>query len=217
MLLYSSVLSLIIGTVLGLSQFRIKRLLAYISISHVGFLLLCLCQYKEDSIEALLFYIIQYSLTNVCTFLCLLAFAYSILFKKEDIDLIEDLQGQFTSNPILTFSFSMCLFSIAGIPPIIGFFAKQIALYSSINEGYYFVSVIAVVTSVISASYYLKIVNQMHTMYTTNVNPPRHLNNIGNAHSLSIAILTMFIVLYAIKPQILLNSCTLLSLYIFSA
>ena len=215
-LLYSSLLSLIIGTVLGLIQYRIKRLLAYSSISHVGFLLLCLCQYKEDSIEAFLFYIVQYSITNACIFLCLLAFGYSILIKKEDVNFIEDLQGQFKSNPILTFSFSVCLFSIAGIPPIVGFFAKQIALYTSINEGYYFISIIAVITSVISASYYLKIVNNIHLLYTKYVSAPRVQNNIGNAHALSIAILTMFIVLYAIKPQILLNSITLLSLYLFS-
>lgn len=216
-LLYSSTLSLLIGTILGLSQNRIKRLLAYSSISHVGFLLLCLCQYKEDSVEAFLFYLLQYGLTNACTFLCLLAFGYSILTKKEDIDLIDDLQGQFIRNPILTFSFSICLFSIAGIPPIIGFFAKQIALYSSINEGYYFISLIAVVTSVISATYYLKIVNQIHTISINHISIIQPYNNIGNAHSLSISILTLFIVLYAIKPQILLNSTTLLSLYLFSA
>jgi hypothetical protein len=77
-LLFSSLLSLIIGTVLGLSQIKIKRLLAYSTISHVGFLLLCLAIKTEVSIESLIFYLIQYSFTNLNGFLILLAFGFSM-------------------------------------------------------------------------------------------------------------------------------------------
>lgn len=161
LILIASLLSLIVGTVLGLSQIRIKRLLTYSTISHVGFLLLALAINNEESVESFLFYLFQYSLTNLNVFLVLLAFGYAIYnisAKTEDISLIQELQGQFTKNPLLSLSFALCLFSIAGIPPLIGFFAKQIVLYSSIHAGHYFMSIIAIIVSVISASYYLKII-----------------------------------------------------------
>src|SRR5260221_667866 len=76
--LFSSLLSLIIGTVVGLAQYKIKRLLAYSTISHVGFLLLALAVNTEQSTESLIFYILQYSLTNLNTFLIILVFGYSL-------------------------------------------------------------------------------------------------------------------------------------------
>jgi NADH-ubiquinone oxidoreductase chain 2 len=78
LLLFSSLLSLIIGTVVGLAQYKIKRLLAYSTISHVGFLLLALGINTEQSIESLIFYILQYSITNLNTFLILLVFGYTL-------------------------------------------------------------------------------------------------------------------------------------------
>jgi len=166
LLLVTSLLSLLVGTVVGLSQYRIKRLFAYSTISHVGFLLLCLAIQTEDSVEALLFYLIQYSLTNVCTFLILLAFGYSMYTstttKNSDVTFIKELAGQFQSNPLLSISLAICLFSMAGIPPLVGFFAKQMVLYSSIHTGYYFLSIVAILVSVISASYYLKIVRVLY-------------------------------------------------------
>jgi len=114
LLLIASFLSLVIGTTVGLAQIKIKRLLAYSTISHVGFLLLALSINTEDSLESLLFYLVQYSITNLNTFFILLAFGY-ILKKsitspvsstsveqvegkepnKFDISLISELKGQF--------------------------------------------------------------------------------------------------------------------------
>lgn len=230
LLLISSLLSLIIGTVVGLSQYRIKRLLAYSTISHVGFLLLALLMNSEESIESFLFYLIQYSITNVCAFITLLAFGYAIYNNKSssnnsgDIQFIDELRGQFKTNPLLVFSFSMCLFSIAGIPPLIGFFAKQMVLYSSTHAGYYFLSIICIICSVISASYYLKIIKVLYfssffKTTDTSVNLENEVtiknNGVSNVHSLSISILTMIITLFVLQPQILLNSCHLLALSLF--
>jgi NADH-ubiquinone oxidoreductase chain 2 len=184
LLLITSLLSFLIGTILGLVQSKIKRLLAYSTISHVGFILLALAINTEQSIESFIFYIIQYSLTNLNTFLIILAIGYlfnysgfrALLFIKEfiakrrlkephlllnvdkDIRFISELKGQFLSNPLLSISLAICLFSMAGIPPLMGFFAKQMVLYSAIQSGYYFMAVIAIIVSVISASYYLKLV-----------------------------------------------------------
>ena len=249
LLLIASVLSLIIGTVVGLSQYRIKRLLAYSTISHVGFLLLALAINTEESIESFLFYLIQYSLTNVNTFLILLAFGYMISNIKSnygfssrvdssngktirtypaadgDIQFIEELKGQFKENPLLALSLAICLFSMAGIPPLIGFFAKQLVLYSSTHAGYYFLSIVAILVSVISASYYLKIIRVIYAFAdqdTSNTNSNTlsagqntTSDGITNVHSFLIASLTMLITLFVLQPTILLNSCHLLALSLF--
>src|ERR1700750_508107 len=110
LLLICSFLSLMIGTIVGLAQIKIKRLLAYSTISHVGFLLLALSINTEDSLESLMFYLIQYSFTNLNTFFIILAFGYvikqSVLLSyselsnsdkttNTDINLISELKGQF--------------------------------------------------------------------------------------------------------------------------
>jgi NADH-ubiquinone oxidoreductase chain 2 len=216
--LISSILSLIIGTVVGLAQTRIKRLFAYSTISHIGFILLALAINTEQSIDSLLFYIIQYTITNLNVFLILLALSYHLMAAAQvqqptkltnltnqifpsklnkffldphriysgtpytntkgakkhlclpetvkDIRYITELKGQFFINPILSLSFSICLFSMAGIPPLIGFFSKQFVLYSALESGYYFISIIAIIVSVISASYYLKIIKVLHLVPT---------------------------------------------------
>lgn len=118
----------------------------------------------------------------------------------------------------------MCLFSIAGIPPLIGFFAKQMVLYSSTHAGYYFLSIICIICSVISASYYLKIIKVLYfssffKTSDTSVNLENEVtiknNGVSNVHSLSISVLTMVITLFVLQPQILLNSCHLLALSLF--
>ena len=133
LLLISSLLSLIIGTVVGLAQSRIKRLLAYSTISHIGFILLALAINSEQSIDSLIFYIIQYSITNLNTFLIILALGYILkssiqnnklkysplgqkgcIATERDIKFISELKGQFFSNPLLSFSLTVCLFSMAG-------------------------------------------------------------------------------------------------------
>ena len=138
LLLISSLLSLIIGTVVGLAQSKIKRLLAYSTISHIGFILLALAINTEQSVDSLIFYIIQYSLTNLNTFLIILALGYIInnsltipfvqqailsplrnnmgrsVRQERDIKLIYELKGQFFANPLLSICLTLCLFSMAG-------------------------------------------------------------------------------------------------------
>jgi len=244
LLLISSLLSLLIGTILGLAQTKIKRLLAYSTISHVGFILLALAINSEQSIEALIFYIIQYTITNLNTFLIIILFGYiiknsfrdliqSIMVEDEtgtenDINYISELKGQFFLNPILSITLTICLFSMAGIPPLIGFFSKQFVLYSAIQNGYYFMSIIAIIVSIISASYYLKIIK---IIFTEEVNTSEYsdkeikiINNlnsnseieISSTNSFIISTLTLSILLFVLKPSILLNSTTILSLSLFN-
>lgn len=223
-LLFSSFLSLIIGSVLGLSQFRIKRLYAYSTISHVGFILLALSIHSVESVQAFFFYIIQYSLSNLNAFIILVVIGYSYVnyiekknnyklllesdtksietsniqqktisseFNKIDnieinnfmsnklatqsllhdykekinnlspIEYIDQLKGFFYLNPVLAISLSVTLYSFIGIPPLVGFFAKQMILSSALDNGYVFMCLIAILTSVISAVYYLYIIKHM--------------------------------------------------------
>ena len=223
LLLVSSLLSLIIGTVVGLAQYRIKRLFAYSTISHVGFLLLALAVNSEESIESFLFYIVQYSITNLNAFLILLAFGYmmySTVGRSDgygtDVQFISDIAGQFRANPLLGLALTLCLFSMAGVPPLVGFFGKQMVLYSATHSGYYFLSFVAIIVSVISASYYLKIVRVIH-FDTGNVATSTQSgeSKLGNVHSFAIATLTMAITLFVFKPSIILNSTSLLALTLF--
>jgi NADH-ubiquinone oxidoreductase chain 2 len=83
----------------------------------------------------------------------------TLKFKETDLNYLSELKGQLNNNYILSFSLAVCLFSMAGVPPLMGFFGKQFVLYSSIEDGNIFLSFVAILVSVISASYYLKIVN----------------------------------------------------------
>jgi NADH-ubiquinone oxidoreductase chain 2 len=212
LLLLSALISLIIGTIVGLSQIRIKRLLAYSTISHIGFILLALAINSVNSIEALYFYIFQYTLTNLNVFLILLAFGYVINSKNlinnnlinADINFISQLKGQFFHNPILSLSLSICLFSMAGVPPLIGFFSKYYVLYSAISSQYYLMAIIAILTSVISASYYIKIIRILHT--EDNNSKINEIENnelvLNNFHSFLISSLTLAILLFLINKRI---------------
>jgi len=230
LLLISSLFSLIIGTVVGLAQTKIKRLLAYSTISHIGFILLALAINSEQSIDSFIFYIIQYTLTNLNTFLILLAIGYIInnntIFNKgseKDIKYISELKGLFFSNPILSISLTICLLSMAGTPPLLGFFSKQFVLYSAIESGYYFMAISGILVSIISASYYLRIIRILHTETELNKSLKAEGHNetnttvgISNIHSLLISSLTLLILFFVLRPSILLKSTQLLSLTLYS-
>lgn len=179
-LLVSSLFSLLIGTIVGLTQIRIKRLFAYSTISHVGFILLALSVNSIESIQAFIFYLMQYSISNLNAFIILLSMGYSLyLYTNSDnskagllvqqlsdknnspIQLISQIKGYFYINPVLALSFAITIFSFAGIPPLVGFFAKQMVLSAALDSGYMFIVLIAIITSVISAVYYLNLVKQV--------------------------------------------------------
>ena len=175
-LLLSSLFSLIIGSILGLTQFRIKRLLAYSTISHVGFILLALSINSPESIQSYIFYILQYSLSNLNAFIILVTIGFTFylyVYKEKEsqkelmdqnnspVQLISQIKGYFYINPFIAISLSITLFSFVGIPPVIGFFAKQMVLSAALDNGYVFMALIAILTSVVGAGYYLNLVKQI--------------------------------------------------------
>lgn len=174
-LLISSLFSLIIGTVVGLTQFRIKRLFAYSTISHVGFILLALAISSVESTQAFLFYLTQYSISNLNAFVILIAIGFSLYFynsqnqenenlidkSNSPVQLISQLKGYFYINPFLALSLAITIFSFVGVPPLIGFFGKQMVLSAALDQGLITLSLIAILTSVIGAIYYLNIIKEM--------------------------------------------------------
>ncbi len=244
-LLISSLLSLIIGTVLGLTQFRIKRLFAYSTISHIGFLLLALSINSVESIQSFIFYLIQYSISNLNAFFLLITIGYTLYFFKDrnsiekynninlidknnsPVQLLSQLKGYFFVNPILALSLAITLFSFAGIPPLVGFFAKQMVLSAALQDGFIFLSLIAVFTSVIGAVYYLNVVKIMffdlhsykwnyNIFKSSNFKYNIHNLPISNSLSITISILTLIIILFMFIPDQWLHLCNILSIIVFT-
>jgi NADH-ubiquinone oxidoreductase chain 2 len=160
---------------LGLTQFRIKRLFAYSTISHIGFILLALSINSIESIQAFIFYLMQYSMSNLNAFFILISIGFSLYYyvnnnkqynniydkNNSPVQIISQIKGYFYLNPLIALSLAITIFSFIGIPPLIGFFAKQLVLSAALDSGYIFFSLIAILTSVISAGYYLNIIKQV--------------------------------------------------------
>jgi NADH-ubiquinone oxidoreductase chain 2 len=171
----SSLFSLIVGTVVGLTQFRIKRLLAYSTISHVGFMLLALGISSVESTQAFLFYLTQYIISNLNMFIILVAIGFSLYCYTSDnkeheelmdktnspIQLVSQLKGYFYINPVLAISLAITIFSFVGVPPLVGFFGKQMVLSAALDKGLIFLSIVAILTSVVGGVYYLGIVKEI--------------------------------------------------------
>jgi NADH-ubiquinone oxidoreductase chain 2 len=253
-LLVSCFLSLIIGTILGLNQFRIKRLFAYSTISHLGFILLAISINSLESIQAFVFYLMQYSLSNLNVFLLLLAIGYSLyLYTNEDkeyhnlldknnspIQLTTQIKGYFYINPMLALSLTITIFSFIGIPPLVGFFAKQMVLSAALDNGFIFLTIVAILTSVISAVYYLNIIKQVffdESEYKLNTdldNLELKINIVDNNNirnkiiykikdivlsstlSISISILTLIILLFIFNPSSILSLASILAIFLFN-
>ena len=232
-LLISSLLSLIVGTVVGLTQFRIKRLLAYSTISHVGFILLALSVSSIESTQAFIFYLIQYTISNLNIFIILITIGFSLygyinnnkeannLLDKNNspIQLISQLKGYFYINPLLSLSLAITIFSFVGIPPLVGFFAKQMVLSAALDSGYIFISLIAILTSVIGAVYYLNVIKEIF-FYSPEYerNPILELKGsyISSPFSITISIITLVILLFVFMNKEWLSMGTILVQILFS-
>lgn len=216
-----SILSLIIGTVVGLAQVRLKRLLAYSTISHVGFILLALAINTEIGVDAFALYLTQYTITTLNAFIIILALGYYLRAQTKDeqahgtdLEQIKDLAGQFNINPVLGLAFSASLFSIAGVPPFVGFFGKLSVLQAAMQSGYGFLALVAIITSIISGSYYLGLVRTIH------FEAPNYKSNslaLTPAHSYSVAGLTLVVSLFIILSDTVFDSTGLLALANYTA
>lgn len=153
-----AILSIAIGSLVALNQTNIKRMLAYSTISHIGFVLLGFVTGVVDGYGAAVFYVLTYILMSLA------AFGVIIALNKNgfEADQIADFQGLSKSSPWLALIMLVVMLSMAGVPPFIGFYSKLFILQQVVAEGYVLLAVLAVIFAVISAYYYLQIIKTMY-------------------------------------------------------
>ena len=153
-----SIASMLLGSLAAIGQFNIKRLMAYSSIGHMGYVLVGLAAGTAAGVRGVLIYLVTYVFMNAGTFACILAMRRRGLMLEK----ISDLSGLGRTDPMLALWFTVFMFSMAGIPPFAGFWAKYFVFASAIQAHLSVLAVIGVLTSVIGAYYYLRIIKVMY-------------------------------------------------------
>jgi NADH-quinone oxidoreductase subunit N len=155
---FIAIASMVLGAFAAIGQVNIKRLLAYSSISHMGFALVGLAAGSKEGLTGVAIYLAIYLVMTLGTFACVTA----MRTREGPVEQISDLSGLARSNPFMALALGIFMFSLAGIPPLAGFFAKFYVFAAAINAKLYTLAVIGVVASVIGAYYYLRIVKIMY-------------------------------------------------------
>ena len=157
-IVFVSIASMVLGAVAAINQENIKRLMAYSSIGHVGYALVGLAAGTREGVIGVLVYMAIYLVMNVGTFGCILLMRQ----KGRMVEGISDLAGLSKTKPAMAAALAILMFSMAGIPPMAGFFGKLFVFQAAVNVGLYWLAVIGVVASVVSAFYYLRIIKVMY-------------------------------------------------------
>jgi NADH-quinone oxidoreductase subunit N len=193
-LIFISVASMILGAVAAIGQNNIKRLMAYSGISHMGYALAGLVTGTKDGVASTILYVLIYVVMSIGSFVCIL------IMKRKNIYLenIRDLSGLSKNHPLVALSFVVILFSLAGIPPLAGFFAKFYIFMAVVKVELYTLAVIGLVTSVISAFYYLRIIKIIYFDPSQEKFDPINSNGI----KISLGFSTLVILFYFLNPSI---------------
>jgi len=192
-IVFLSIASMVFGAVAAIGQKNLKRLAAYSSIGHMGYALAGLSTETNQGIQSSIIYITIYLIMNLALFSCL----FMIRRNENYFENIEDLSGMSKNHPILSFSLLVILFSLAGIPPLAGFFAKFYIFMAVIEESMYFLAIVGLLSTVVAAFYYLRIIKIIYfdpekEKYETN-------HHLGLKFTLAIS--TIFILIYFIYPS----------------
>ncbi|MGL4489121.1 MAG: NADH-quinone oxidoreductase subunit NuoN [Rhizobiaceae bacterium] len=156
-IVFISIASMLLGAFAAIGQTNIKRLMAYSSIGHIGFALVGLAAGSETGVRGVAVYMIIYLVMTLGTF----AFILAMRTKDGQVENIADLAGLSRTNPLMAFALTILMFSLAGIPPLAGFFAKWYVFLAAIEANLVALSVIGVLASVVGAYYYLRIIKIM--------------------------------------------------------
>uniref|UniRef100_A0AAU6PBM7 NAD(P)H-quinone oxidoreductase subunit 2, chloroplastic n=1 Tax=Pohlia lutescens TaxID=2779719 RepID=A0AAU6PBM7_9BRYO len=159
-----AICSMILGNLVAITQTSMKRMLAYSSISQIGYLMIGIIVGDFNGYTSMIVYLLFYIFMNLGTFACILLFGL-----RTGTDNIRDYSGLILKDPLLAFSLSLCLLSLGGIPPLSGFFGKLYLFWCAWKNGLYFLVFIGLFTSIISIYYYLKIVKLLITAETKEV------------------------------------------------
>jgi NADH-quinone oxidoreductase subunit N len=196
-IVFLSIASMLFGAIAAIGQTNIKRLIAYSSIGHIGYTLAGLATGSNEGIQSSIIYISIYVIMNLALFSCLLMLKRNDQY-YEDID---DLSGLSKNHPLLSLSLLVILFSLAGIPPLAGFFAKFYIFKAVIEQSMYFLAIVGLLSTVIAAFYYLRIIKIIYF--------DKEKEKYDEDHSLwlkfSLTFSTILILLYFIFPSQLID------------
>lgn len=201
-----AVFSAVIGSLGGLEQRRLKSLLAYSSISHTGYALMSFSSFSNVGVNLTLYYLIFYMLSSLCFWSIFMFlrqrrtnFSRSKLNKE-----IGDLLMLRKSNPVLSFIAGLSLFSLAGVPPLIGFLTKLGAFFTAIKATSYFISVVIILLSLISTFYYIRV---LKVIFFENHSVGKLYYPVKNINSILIIIFALSLIAIFIKPSLLYFCC----------
>ncbi len=193
-----SVGSMALGALAAIWQTNIKRLMAYSSIGHIGYALIGLAAGNEAGVTGILVYMAIYLAMNIGTFCCILAMRRT----GQAVEGIDDLAGLARTRPMIALAFAVMMFSMAGIPPLAGFLGKFYIFVAALNAGLVTLAVIGVLTSVIGAFYYLRIVKIMYfddPVESLDGNLPTELRTI-------LLLSTLFVLFFFLQPGLVVDS-----------
>ena len=192
-IVFLSIASMLFGAIAAIGQKNLKRLIAYSSIGHMGYALAGLTTGTNQGIQSSITYISIYLFMNLAFFSCI------FMLRRDDkyFENIEDLSGLSKNHPLLSFSFLIVLFSLAGIPPLAGFFAKFYIFSAVIEESMYFLAIVGLLSTVIAAFYYLRLIKIIY--FDTARDKYENNHNIGL--KLSLLLSSIFILFYFIYPS----------------
>ena len=196
-IVFLSIASMLFGAIAAIGQTNIKRLVAYSSIGHIGYTLAGLATGSNEGIQSSIIYISIYVIMNLALFSCLLMLKRNDQYYEE----IDDLSGLSKNHPLLSLSLLVILFSLAGIPPLAGFFAKFYVFKAVIEQSMYFLAIVGLLSTVVAAFYYLRIIKIIYF--------DKEKEKYDQDHSLwlkfSLTFSTILILLYFIFPSQLIN------------
>ena len=203
--IFLSIASMILGAVAAIGQNNIKRLMAYSSIGHMGYALAGIATGINSGVQSTIIYLIIYLVMNLGAFGCI------FMMKRENIyyENINDLSGMSKNHPMLSLCFLIILFSLAGIPPLAGFFAKFYIFMAVIESKMYLLAIIGLVTTVVSAFYYLRIIKIIY------FDKPRKPFEVSYELGLRFTLIfsSLLVLTYFIYPSILIDVISTIQIY----
>ena len=204
-LIFCSLASMLLGALAAMCQNKMKRLLAYSSIGHVGYLLIGLCCGTVEGVQALLIYLTIYVVMTINLFAIILLHlgrhdtpsAISLSPHVQRVKYTTDLAQLGSTNPLLALSLAVTMFSIAGIPPLAGFYSKAVLFFAAVSSSQYLLAIFGVITSVISCFYYIRLVK---IMYFEKSRMWCSFSRVPKSSSLPLAATFLFIISFMIYP-----------------
>jgi len=197
-IVFIAVASMVLGSFAGLAQANLKRVMAYSSIANVGFALVGLAAFSQQGLQAILIFLAIYIINTLGIFGVILC----LRRQGQMVEQISDLSGLSKTNPVIALSMAIFMFSVAGVPPLAGFFGKYFIFLSAVKAGLVPLAIIGVLTSVVSAFYYLRIIKVMY--FDEPMQPIDPLPDFGVKVVIAISALAM--VLYTFWPAPLVDA-----------